>query len=110
MQVTSIAVLALFLGACATIQSRSPAVSILVDLDPASADRTVIVESVTVDKEGRLYLPDRVTGNILRVDTKNRVAPLCRQRGATLFAGSGHGEHSSRRYEGTQIGRGRLDR
>ncbi len=70
MQVTSIAVLALFLGACATIQSRSPAVSILVDLDPASADRTVIVESITADKEGRLYLPDRVTGNILRVDTK----------------------------------------
>jgi sugar lactone lactonase YvrE len=64
------AVLALFLGACATMQSRSPAVSILVDLDPASADRTVIVESITADKEGRLYLPDRVTGNILRVDTK----------------------------------------
>src|SRR6266496_4157430 len=70
MQVMSIAVLALFLGACATIQSRSPAVSILVDLDPASTDRTVIVESITADKGGRLYLPDRVTGNILRVDTK----------------------------------------
>src|SRR6266496_4856306 len=71
MQVMSIAVLALFLGACATIQSRSPAVSILVDLDPASADRTVIVESITADKEGRLYMPDRVTGNILRVDPKS---------------------------------------
>jgi sugar lactone lactonase YvrE len=70
MQVMSIAVLALFLGACATMQSRSQAVSILVDLDPASADRTVIVESITADKEGRLHLPDRVTGNILRVDTK----------------------------------------
>jgi sugar lactone lactonase YvrE len=53
------------------MQERSgPAVSILVDLDPASADRTVIVESITADKEGRLYLPDRVTGNILRVDPK----------------------------------------
>jgi sugar lactone lactonase YvrE len=70
MQLISIAVLTLFLGACATVQSRSPAVSILVDLDPASADRTVIVESITADKEGRLYLPDRVTGNILRVDPK----------------------------------------
>jgi sugar lactone lactonase YvrE len=70
MQVMLIAVLALFLGACATMQSRSQAVSILVDLDPASADRTVIVESITADKEGRLHLPDRVTGNILRVDTK----------------------------------------
>ena len=56
MQLISIAVLTLFLGACATVQSRSPAVSILVDLDPASADRTVIVESITADKDGRLYL------------------------------------------------------
>jgi len=40
-------------------------VSILVDLDPASTDRTVIVESITADREGRLYLPDRVSGNIL---------------------------------------------
>ena len=70
MQLISIAVLTLFLGACATVQSRSPAVLILVDLDPASADRTVIVESIAADKEGRLYLPDRVTGNILRVDLK----------------------------------------
>jgi len=70
MQLISIAVLTLFLGASATVQSRSPAVSILVDLDPASADRTVIVESITADKDGRLYLPDRVTGNILRVDPK----------------------------------------
>jgi sugar lactone lactonase YvrE len=53
------------------MQERSgSAVTVLVDLDPASADRTVIVESITADKEGRLYLPDRVTGNILRVDPK----------------------------------------
>ena len=60
-----------FFGACSTMQVRSPAVSILVDLDPASVDRTVIVESITADKEGRLYLPDRVTGNVLRVDPKS---------------------------------------
>ena len=71
MRVMLIAVLTLFLGACATMQNRSPAVSILLDLDPASVDRTVIVESITADKEGRLYLPDRVTGNILRVDPKS---------------------------------------
>jgi sugar lactone lactonase YvrE len=70
MQLLMVAVLAFFLGACATVQSRSPAVSILVDLDPSSADRTVIVESITADKEGRLYLPDRVMGNILRIDPK----------------------------------------
>jgi sugar lactone lactonase YvrE len=63
-------VLALFLGGCAAIQLRKPEVSILTDLDPSSADRTVIVESITSDKDGRLYLPDRVTGNILRVDPK----------------------------------------
>jgi len=68
MKMVMIPVMAIFLGACATIQPRNPAVSILVDLDPASVDRTVIVESITADKEGRLYMPDRVTGNILRVD------------------------------------------
>jgi sugar lactone lactonase YvrE len=46
-------------------------VSILTDLDPASADRTAIVESITADKQGRLYLPDRASGNILRVDPKS---------------------------------------
>jgi hypothetical protein len=70
MQLMLIAVVSLLLGGCATMQSRSPSVSILVDLDPVSADRTVIVESITADKEGRLYLPDRVMGNILRVDPK----------------------------------------
>jgi sugar lactone lactonase YvrE len=70
MQLLLIAVLTIFFGACATMDSRSAAVSILLDLDPASADRTVIVESVTAEKEGRLYLPERVTGNILRVDPK----------------------------------------
>jgi sugar lactone lactonase YvrE len=64
----------LFLGGCAVMQSRSPEVSILVDLDPASVDRTVIVESITSDKNGRLYLADRVTGNILRVDPKSPTA------------------------------------
>jgi hypothetical protein len=34
MQLISIAVLTLVLGACATVQSRSPAVSILVDPIP----------------------------------------------------------------------------
>jgi hypothetical protein len=70
MQLLLIAALTVFLGGCATMQSGSSAVSILLDLDPASAERTVIVESITADKEGRLYLPERVTGNILRVDPK----------------------------------------
>jgi sugar lactone lactonase YvrE len=65
-------VLGLLLAGCATMQGGgSPTVSILVDLDPASADRTVIVESITADKEGRLYLPERLSGNILRVDPKS---------------------------------------
>jgi len=71
MKTSMIPLLAILLGACATVQPRSPSVSILVDLDPASVDRTVIVESITADKEGRLYLPDRVSGNILRVDPKS---------------------------------------
>jgi sugar lactone lactonase YvrE len=67
MQPFVISFLALFFGACSTMQERRPVASILVDLDPASADRTVIVESITADKQARLYLPDRVTGNILRL-------------------------------------------
>ena len=70
MQLSLIFLLALFFGACSTMEARPPTVSILVDLDPGSADRTVIVESITADKQGRLYLPDRVSGNILRVDPK----------------------------------------
>jgi len=53
------------------VDAQQVKVSILVDLDPASAGRTVIVESITADREGRLYVPDRVTGNILRVDPKS---------------------------------------
>ena len=60
--------LAFALGACTSMQAGGPTVSILTDLDPASTDRTVIVESITADRSGVLYLPDRVTGNILRVD------------------------------------------
>jgi len=52
------------------MHASTPTVSILVDLDPASTDRTVIVESITADAKGVLYLPDRVTGNILRVDPR----------------------------------------
>jgi len=70
-QLFLISFLVLYLGACSTMQARPPAASILVDLDPASAERTVIVESITVDKQGRLYLPDRITGNILRVEPKS---------------------------------------
>ncbi len=63
--------LAFALSGCATTQVGDPTVSILIDLDPASTDRTVIVESITADRSGMLYLPDRVTGNILRVDPKS---------------------------------------
>lgn len=62
---------ALTLGGCAGMQTGNPVVSILVDLDPASVDRTVIIESITAGRDGVLYAPDRVTGNILRVDPKS---------------------------------------
>ena len=71
MKALMVFLVAIHLGGCATMQLGRPAVSILVDLDPASVDRTVIVESITADRQGRLYLPDRVTGNILRVDPKS---------------------------------------
>ena len=40
------------LSACATTHRGDPPVSILIDLDPASTDRTVIVESITADRSG----------------------------------------------------------
>lgn len=62
--------LALALAGCASMEHRDPTITTLIDLDPASTDRTVIVESITADRNGVLYLPDRVSGNILRVDPK----------------------------------------
>ena len=71
MKLLSLGVLAFVLSGCAAMQTGNPVVSILVDLDPVSVERTVIVESIAADRDGMLYLPDRVTGNILRVDPKS---------------------------------------
>lgn len=71
MRVALLGLVTFALSGCATMQGGGPTMSILIDLDPASTDRTAIVESITVDRSGMLYLPDRVTGNILRVDPKS---------------------------------------
>jgi sugar lactone lactonase YvrE len=62
--------LALALIGCASTTPTTPTASVLVDLDPTSVDRTVIIESITADRSGMLYVADRVTGNVLRVDPK----------------------------------------
>src|SRR5574341_33236 len=62
--------LTLAFGGCATVRMGRPTISILIDLDPARSDRSVIVESITADQQGRLYLADWVSGNILRVDPR----------------------------------------
>lgn len=62
---------AFVLAGCAGMQAATPTVSILVDLDPASAERTLIVENITADRTGTLFTSDRVTGNVLRVDPKS---------------------------------------
>ena len=67
----SAGLLAIILSGCASMQASHPVTSILVDLDPASTERTIIVESFTADRDGVLYLPDRVNGTILRVDPKS---------------------------------------
>ena len=71
MRTILVGMLAFLSSGCATLRLGEPTVSILVDLDPASVERTVIVESITADRNGVLYLADRVTGNILRVDPKS---------------------------------------
>ena len=47
-----------------------PKVSVLIDLDPDSAAQTVIVESIAADSHGMLYVCDRVSGNVWRIDPK----------------------------------------
>jgi hypothetical protein len=49
----------LLLAGCASVAPKNPTISILVDLDPASVDRTTIVESITADRNGMLYVADR---------------------------------------------------
>ena len=46
-------------------------VSVLIDLDPSSAAQTVIVESLAADPRGMLYVCDRVSGNVWRIDPRN---------------------------------------
>jgi len=65
------ALFALALAGCASLRPEAPTPSILVDLDPASTDRTVIIESITADRAGLLYVADRVSGNVSRIDPKN---------------------------------------
>ncbi|HUC99951.1 MAG TPA: SMP-30/gluconolactonase/LRE family protein [Candidatus Polarisedimenticolaceae bacterium] len=53
-----------------TLAAESPKATVLVDLDPNSSAQTVIIESVASDPQGLIYVCDRVTGNVLRVDPK----------------------------------------
>jgi sugar lactone lactonase YvrE len=55
--------------------AQAPPVSVLVDLDPQRVDRSTAIESIAADSEGRLYVPDTVTGNIWRVDPQ-RPSPV----------------------------------
>ena len=71
MRLLTTSLLAFVLAGCASSQMGNPVVSILVDLDPASTERTVIIENITADRTGVLYTSDRVTGNVLRVDPKS---------------------------------------
>ena len=59
------------LAGCANLVSTSSTPSILVDLDPASVERTVIVESIAANSAGLLHVADRVSGNVMRIDPKN---------------------------------------
>ena len=54
MKLLSTSLLALVLSGCAGTQMSKPTVSILLDLDPASVDRTVIIENITADRTGVL--------------------------------------------------------
>ena len=48
----------------------APRITVLIDLDPNSAAQTVIVESIAADSHGLLYVCDRVSGNVWRIDPR----------------------------------------
>jgi sugar lactone lactonase YvrE len=54
-----------------TAAAQSAKARVLVDLDPNSSAQTVVIESIAADPQGLLYVCDRVTGNVLRIDPKN---------------------------------------
>jgi sugar lactone lactonase YvrE len=59
------------LTGCASGLADKATPKILLDLDPASVDRTLIIESIAADRNGMLYVADRVSGNILRIDPRS---------------------------------------
>jgi sugar lactone lactonase YvrE len=61
--------IALFLLAAMDADAYKAAV--LIDFDPNSVEQTAIVESVAADHRDRLYVCDRVSGNVWRIDPKN---------------------------------------
>ncbi len=68
---STLAIIACFLSVTVSSHADAYKVSVLVDLDPNSADQTVIVETVTADSQGLLYVCDRVSGNVIRIDPKD---------------------------------------
>jgi hypothetical protein len=70
LKIASTTLIALALAGCANLGPQSPTPTILVDLDPASAERTVIIESITANRDGLLYVADRVSGNVMLIDPK----------------------------------------
>lgn len=86
MRVLWIPTLVLFLGACATMRTSDPSVSILVDLDPASIERNAIVtvtpqgqvqQVAKNDSRGPLEFPSAIvfvgdTAHISNYDTPRR--------------------------------------
>ena len=46
----------------------------VLDLDPASAAPTMVLESITADADGMLYVGDRVSGDLLRIDPAAKAA------------------------------------
>jgi sugar lactone lactonase YvrE len=55
----------------AAVDAQAYKATVLIDFDPNSAEQTVVVESVAADHRDRLYVCDRVSGNVWRIDPKN---------------------------------------
>jgi len=71
LKIVAASAVAIALTGCAMLPLQAPTLSTLVDLDPVSTERTFIIEGLATDLAGRLYTPDRVSGNVLRIDPRD---------------------------------------
>ena len=58
------------MGGCGRLTAKAPTVCVLVDIDLASIDRTVIGKTLSDNRNGPRQVPYRASANIMRGDSR----------------------------------------